>query len=96
MLCRRLTPHEAQHLIAQLPSKLQPRLDQCLDGPDRAVTPQAISEELGRALGLDPESANATLRGVFKVLSESVSAGQIEEVRGQLPEEMKPLFPVGR
>jgi CBS domain-containing protein len=26
MLCRRLVPREAQHLIAQLPSKLQPQL----------------------------------------------------------------------
>jgi CBS domain-containing protein len=42
MLCRRLAPPEAQHLIAQLPSKLRPRLEQCLDGPDRAVTTAAI------------------------------------------------------
>jgi hypothetical protein len=32
MLCRRLTPEEGQHLIAQLPSMLQPRLDECLGG----------------------------------------------------------------
>jgi uncharacterized protein (DUF2267 family) len=54
---------------------------------------QAMTEELARSLGLAPESASESLRAVFKVISESVSAGQIEEVRGQLPKEMKALFP---
>jgi CBS domain-containing protein/uncharacterized protein (DUF2267 family) len=93
MLCRRLTTDEAQDLIAQLPSLLQRRLDGCLGGPDRAVTAQAIGEELARTLGLTPEDAGQSLRAVFEVISRSVSAGQIKEVRGQLPEEMKALFP---
>jgi CBS domain-containing protein/uncharacterized protein (DUF2267 family) len=96
MLCRRLVPQEAQHLIAQLPSKLQPRLDQCLDGPDQTVTAEAISGELARALGLDPERANAVMQSVFKAVSNAVAAGQINEVRGQLPEDMKHLFPAPR
>lgn len=94
MLCRRLVPQEARHLIAQLPSMMQSQLEKCLDGPDRAVTVHAITAEIGRALGLDPQTARATLRGVFRVIADSVAAGQIEEVRGQLPEEMKELFPI--
>jgi len=94
MLCRRLVPQEARHLIAQLPSMMQPQLEKCLDGPDRAVTVHAITAEIARALGLDPKTARATLLGVFRVIADSVSAGQIEEVRGQLPEEMKELFPI--
>jgi uncharacterized protein (DUF2267 family) len=93
MLCRRLTPDEAQHLVAQLPSLLQPRLDDCLGGPDRSVTMPAMTDELARSLGIAPESAGNALRAVFKVVAASVSAGQIREVRGQLPEEMKSLFP---
>jgi uncharacterized protein (DUF2267 family) len=93
MLCRRLVPQEAQHLIAQLPSKLQPRLDECLDGPDRTVTADAIRNELARALSLDAELANTTLHAVFKAAGNAVAAGQISEVRGQLPEDMKGLFP---
>jgi uncharacterized protein (DUF2267 family) len=93
MLCRRLIPEEAQHLIAQLPSILQPRLDECLGGPDRLVTTQAIADELARSAGVTPESAEESLRATFKVVSDSVSAGQIQEVRGQLPEDMKTLFP---
>ncbi len=94
MLCRRLTPTEAQDLIAQLPSKLQPRLDECLDGPDRAVTAQAIEDELGRTLGLDAERASSAMRAVFKVIGDTVSPGQIANVRDQLPQDMKDLFPL--
>jgi CBS domain-containing protein/uncharacterized protein (DUF2267 family) len=93
MLCRRLTPEEAQHLIAQLPSLLQPRLDDCLGGPDRSVTAQAMTDELTRSLDLVQGRASESLRAVFKVISASVSGGQIAEVRGQLPQEMKALFP---
>ncbi|WP_048710203.1 CBS domain-containing protein [Microvirga massiliensis] len=93
MLCRRLTPNEAQDLIAQLPSMLQTQLDQCLGGPDRSVTTLAIEDELGRSLGVAAERASEIVRGVLKVISENVSAGQIEEVRGQLPQEMKSLLP---
>lgn len=93
MLCRRLTGDEAQHLIAQLPSMLQPRLDECLGGPDRSVTTGAIESELARSAGVSADSAGESLRAVFKVVSDRVSPGQISEVRGQLPEEMKSLFP---
>jgi CBS domain-containing protein/uncharacterized protein (DUF2267 family) len=93
MLCRRLTPGEAQDLIAQLPSMLQPQLDECVGGPDRSVTTQAIEDELSRSLGVAAESASEVLRAVFEVIAESVSAGQIKEVRGQLPDQMKALFP---
>lgn len=93
MLCRRLAPEEARDLIAQLPSMLQPSLEHCLDGPNRSVTAQAIIDELERSLGLDRQAAHKAVSGVFKVIGESVARGQIEEVRGQLPDDMKNLFP---
>ena len=92
MLCRRLTPQEAQHLIAQLPSRLQPHLNGCLDGPDRAVTAEAIERELSKVLGLDGKQARTALHAVPKAVSDVVAPGQISEVRGQLPQEMKYLF----
>lgn len=92
MLCRRLMPEEAQHTIAQLPSLLQAQLDQCLDGPDRSVTVDAISDELARALGMTRNIADSTMQTVFRVIGETVSQGQIDEVRGGLPEQMKYLF----
>lgn len=93
MLCRRLVPQEAQHLIAQLPSKLHPHLDECLDGPNRAVTEEAMRDETARVLGIESDAAAAVLRAVFGTVSDTVSPGQIDEVRGQLPETMKSLFP---
>lgn len=93
MLCRRLTPDEANDLVAQLPSALQPRLGRCLDGPDRTVSVKAMEDEVNRSLGVSAERAGEIVRAVVRVLSESVSAGQMAEVRGQLPEEMKALFP---
>lgn len=93
MLCRRLAPQEARHLIAQLPSMLQPQLDQCLDGPDRMVTADAIREELARAIGAGPEVAESAMQAVFRAVSGTVSEGQIDEVRGGLPADMKYLFP---
>lgn len=94
MLCRRLTPDEALDLIAQLPSRLQSRLTDCLGGPDRSVTTRAMQEEIARSLGVSGGRAQDILRAVLWVVSENVSAGQIAEVRGQLPEEMKTLLPM--
>ncbi|TAL80429.1 MAG: CBS domain-containing protein [Beijerinckiaceae bacterium] len=92
MLCQRLTLDKAQNLIAQFPSMLQSQLDQCLEGPDRLVSRQAIEDELSRSLGVSTEGASEIIRGVSTVISESVSAGQIQKARGQLPQEMKELF----
>jgi uncharacterized protein (DUF2267 family) len=94
MLCRRLSPDEAHQLVAQLPSILQQGLEQCLDGPDRSVTTEAIERELGSVLGLDARAASLALQAVCKAVAASVTKGEIAEVRGQLPEEMRQLFPL--
>lgn len=93
MLCRRLVPGEAKHLIAQLPSKLRPLLDTCTDGPDRNVTAAVITRELGTLLGLGAERASIVMSAVFRVIATTVASSQIDEVRGQLPDDMKQLFP---
>lgn len=93
MLCRRLTTDEALHLVAQLPSLLQMRLDDCLDGPDRSVTTETMRDELARSLAVTGEEADACLHTVFEIVSESISVGQVREVRGQLPEAMRTLIP---
>lgn len=93
MLCRRLSPEEARDLIAQLPLLLQQQLEDCSKGPDRSVTAELIEEEVKRSMGLPDADIGAIVRGIFRVLSANVSAGQIAEVRGQLPEDMKALIP---
>jgi uncharacterized protein (DUF2267 family) len=93
-VCRRLTPQEARHFLAQLPSKLHDRLAHCLSGPDRQVTTQSIEVELVRELELMPAAAGELLFAVCEVVADSISAGEIEAVRGQLPAGMKELFPL--
>lgn len=92
MLCRRLTAGEAEHLIAQLPSRLWREFEQCTDGPDRAVTRDAIRAEIGLALGIEGGRAGSVMAAVFDAVSEVVAPGQMAEVRGQLPDDMKALF----
>lgn len=93
MLCRRVTPDEAAQLIAQLPSKLQPELQKCLDGPDRRVTREAIELELVGKLNVNLDVAALLLTSVCESISDCITAGEIESFRGQLPLDMKDLFP---
>jgi uncharacterized protein (DUF2267 family) len=95
-VCRRLMPEEAQHFISQLPSKLHPELEKSFQGPDRHVTTAVIQEELARVLSLGPDEAADVLYSICEVVAESISAGEIEDVRGQLPAAMKGLFPETR
>jgi CBS domain-containing protein/uncharacterized protein (DUF2267 family) len=93
MICERLLPEEAKNFIAQLPSKLHDELEQHCGGPDRRVTTDAIVSELERQLSLERAQAHDVLCSVCDAIAESVSAGEIEAVRGQLPAAMKELFP---
>lgn len=92
-VCRRLTSDEAQHFIAQLPSKLHPDLLDCLDGPDKRITAQTIENELRRDLGIGAAAAGDLLEAVCAAIADSISAGEIDAVRSQLPSAMKALFP---
>lgn len=92
-ICRRLTPEEARHLIAQLPSKLHAELVDCMDGPDKRITTARIEQELSRELELPAGRATDVLYAICEVVTDSVSAGEIDSVRGQLPARMKELFP---
>jgi CBS domain-containing protein/uncharacterized protein (DUF2267 family) len=92
-VCRRLTPQEARHLVAQLPSKLHAELVACLDGPDKRITTQSIEQELQREIGLDQGRATDVLYGICDAVADGISAGEIDAVRGQLPSGMKELFP---
>ncbi len=95
----RLTPDEAVDLAGQMPllikgvffdgwvpSKTPIRtrgLDEFLDLVERPLA--------GRSFDL---GAEAVTRAVFRVLTDRVSAGEIRDVRGTLPEEVAALWPV--
>jgi CBS domain-containing protein/uncharacterized protein (DUF2267 family) len=92
MLVRRLTPDEAKDLVAQLPSLLQPALRRYATGPDKSVGRAAIEGALAERLGVDSARAAALLDAVGTVIAQSVSEGQMEDVRKQLPQELRGAF----
>jgi CBS domain-containing protein/uncharacterized protein (DUF2267 family) len=90
---RRITPQEAEDLLAQLPSKLQERLALAPRGPDRTIGLATVARALAERLELGPEDAMRVARGVGTALEQVVSGGEIEDVRSQLPVGMRELFP---
>ena len=91
-IVRRLTPGEAKDLTAQLPSLMQPGLQPLPSGPDKLVSRQTIEAELGRRLGVDPPRAAEILSAVGGTVAQSISAGQMRDVRTQLPEDLRGIF----
>lgn len=91
-LVRRLTPGEAEDLIAQLPSLLQPALYALPLGPDKLITRETIEQELVQQLGVEPSRAAKLLAATGALIAQSVSAGQMEDVRAQLPESLREVF----
>lgn len=91
-IVRRLTPGEAKDLISQLPSLLQPKLKSELRGPDKDVTRTSIEENLMKELNVDKTRASEILSAVCNVIAQSISPGELEDVRSQLPRELQEVF----
>lgn len=91
-LVQRLTPGEAEDLIAQLPSLLQPALYGLPLGPDKLITRETIEQELVQQLGVEPSRAAKILAAAGALIAQSVSSGQMEDVRGQLPDSLREVF----
>ena len=94
MLVRRLTPDEAKDLIAQLPSLLHATLRRQPSGPDKGIDREAIAESLAARLGIASDRAAQVLDAVGSVIAESVTEGQMDDVRRQLPQELRGAFTV--
>lgn len=92
-LVRRLTPQEASDFVSQLPSMLHDRLLELPAGPDKSVTRASIEQNLVQRLDIEPDYASRIVNDVGAALEQSVSAGQIDGVRSQLPKEMRSIFP---
>lgn len=91
-LVQRLTPGEAEHVIAQLPSLLQGSLRRLPPGPDKSVTRDSIDGEVARRLDLRGERAAQVVAAAAQVVAHVVSPGQMADVQGQLPRELAALF----
>jgi len=92
----RLIPEEAIQLAAQLPLLIR---GMYYDGYTLSGKPipvrrkdeflDLIGSELTMAPDIDPEDA---AKGVFSVLERRVSKGEIDDIKSQLPEEIKELW----
>lgn len=91
-LVRRLSPQEAANLIAQLPSLLQPGLRALPPGPDKTITLASLQTRLGDEFGVDRPTAAQTLSAIAGFIAGSISDGQAEDVRGQLPKSLRDVF----
>lgn len=91
-LLRRLTPDEADDLAAQLPSLLRARLP-AADGPDKQITRESIEADLARRLDVAAERAARILDAFGATLGRNISAGELDDVRSQLPQPMRSIFP---
>ena len=95
-LLRRVTPAEAADALSQLPSRLRQYAQANIAaGPDAAITRQSIEAELDRRLELGPERAAEVLEQTVRALETSIDAGEIRDLRSQLPNELKRLFARG-
>jgi len=91
---RRLTADEARHFVAQLPSLLQPELRALPPGPDKGVTRETIEADLAQQLDVDPAHAARLLDAVGTTVAQTVSPGQMDDVRRQLPQGLRSVFAV--
>ncbi|HEU4586420.1 MAG TPA: DUF2267 domain-containing protein, partial [Gemmatimonadaceae bacterium] len=89
----RLTLDEARDLMAQLPSLLQEHLRTVPPGPDKSITLEGIERELASRLGVDASRAREIIAGVGAVVVDSVSKGEMDDVRIQLPADLRGIFP---
>ena len=90
---RRIMPDEAEDLMAQLPSKLQEHLLSVPRGPDKSIGLGFIASALTERLELGPDEAMILARATGAALEQIVSEGEIDDVRSQLPSEMRGIFP---
>ncbi|GAA1113004.1 DUF2267 domain-containing protein [Nesterenkonia jeotgali] len=92
-LGKRLKGGEAENLAAQLPAELK--------APLTAETQNQIADDVDEFLrrvasklepGLGTEEVLPQVKAVFSTLADSVSEGEIKDLRSQLPTGFAPLF----
>lgn len=89
MLGTRIDPGEADDLAAQLPESLAACLRH--EGDAERFSPDEFQRRVARVVPLANEQARDAVQAVFAVLDESVSEGEMAQVRGQLGAAYAPL-----
>ncbi len=95
VLEQRLFGEEAEHLEAQLPAKLQELLVRCerhVGKPTTRFGKEGFIRMVSEDLGVDGGLAEQRIRAVFTAIRDQVSEGEIEDVIGQLPSDLRELW----
>jgi CBS domain-containing protein/uncharacterized protein (DUF2267 family) len=91
-IVRRVRPEDARRFLAQVPSLLADRLASHAKVPDLAVTRDGMERAIAYLLSVDAERGAQIVRQVARVLEQSMSAGEIADVRAHLPADLSDLF----
>ncbi|AGC41362.1 hypothetical protein MYSTI_00003 [Myxococcus stipitatus DSM 14675] len=92
---QRLMGTEVKHLEAQLPAKVRDLLKRCPrhEGlPPRKFKLLEFLQMVGDDLDTPPNEAERLSRAVFATLREHISEGEIDDVMGQLPADLRALW----
>lgn len=86
-LMRRITPQEANDLMAQLPSVLREHLEHWAHPDEKLdkVGREGFIDRVTAALQCSREEAEQAIDAVFRTIRRNVSAGECEDVAAQLP-----------
>lgn len=93
-LSERLEVREAEHLSAQLPTELATYMQPGHNGMDESYQLDEFFRRVSEREGVPIADANFHARVVIGLLCESVTMGQIQDVRAQLPADFAHLFAV--
>jgi uncharacterized protein (DUF2267 family) len=90
-LAERITRGEAEDLAAQLPSELQGYLTKPQEPAERFDLEEFI-RRVSERTGRDPDEVLVHMGAVFATLREAVTSGELEDIRAQLPEDLRGLI----
>jgi uncharacterized protein (DUF2267 family) len=93
-LAERLAGGEAKDLASQLPPEIAVYLQQPFAGEGESFSLDEFFTRVGEREGIDPADAAFHARVVLGLVSEVVTIGEIENVRAQLPADIRQLFEV--
>src|SRR5690349_16389454 len=93
-LAERLEGHEVEHLAAQLPSELGLYLQLTNEERGESFSLDEFFYRVSRREGVNFVDADYHARVVLALIAETVSMGEIEDMRSQLPPEFAHLFEV--
>jgi uncharacterized protein (DUF2267 family) len=87
-----VTPGELHDMVAQLPRDYEPLLASARVGRRRAMEADDLAGRVAELGGLDREAAARALDTVVETLAVRLSAGEVEDLAGELPGPVRPTL----